>query len=98
MVAERDISGERHDLLVAITRVDSKRWVFRCDCGNEKTLNKYEVRRGRARSCGCAKSALLSAARTRHGKSISRVWSIWRSMRKRCYDKSHPAQARYSSR
>lgn len=29
-------------------------WLCRCDCGTEKVVNAFDVRRGRVQSCGCA--------------------------------------------
>lgn len=35
---------------------------------------------------------------TKHGKSRSRIYGIWRSMKKRCHSKSHVAYSRYSKK
>lgn len=38
--------------------------LVRCDCGIEKTVVNAEVRRGRIKSCGCMRAALLGAYST----------------------------------
>lgn len=47
--------GARYGALVALRLVSRNpvRWLFRCDCGKEKTVRGYEVRHGRTHSCGC---------------------------------------------
>lgn len=52
-----DITGNKYNMLTALYRVDNRGkqtyWRFRCDCGNEKEINKYSVLRGVSKSCGC---------------------------------------------
>ena len=54
-----DYSNQKFNYLTAIKFIeyssDKKQcyWLFRCDCGKEKKLNIYEVKRGRIKSCGC---------------------------------------------
>lgn len=54
----QDITGEKFSRLTAI-KYSGRRtnrdimWLFRCDCGNLKTIRKTDVRKLRTRSCGC---------------------------------------------
>lgn len=50
---ERDIAGQRFGKLTAIRRLSSVRWLFMCDCGNEKRMPKSHALQGGTRSCGC---------------------------------------------
>lgn len=84
-----DIAGERYGMLVAIEldHISNSRtyWKFRCDCGNVKVIALRSVRGGDTVSCGCkAKAAIKSQQVPRHGESHSRIYSIWRGMKKRC--------------
>ncbi|MDQ3747962.1 MAG: HNH endonuclease [Acidobacteriota bacterium] len=59
-----NIAGQKFGKLTAIKRVANRGkktfWLFRCDCGNEKELNKTVVVRGDSKSCGCLKVAKTS--------------------------------------
>lgn len=50
-----DFTGQRFGQLIALRRSPetAQRWLFRCDCGNEKTINHKMVRYGGTTSCGC---------------------------------------------
>lgn len=65
-----DITGQRFGKLVAVAFVRSvqqgkqKRqfWLFRCDCGNEREMQKGSVTSGAAISCGCHRQANFTEA------------------------------------
>lgn len=53
---------------------------FVCDCGASVIARFCDVKNGAVKSCGC-----LSAERTRtHGRSSSREYRSWITMRQRC--------------
>lgn len=55
-----DITGVKYGMLTAVgyagRRGVSQYWLFRCDCGVEKTIKGSHVKDGRTRSCGCIKA------------------------------------------
>lgn len=59
-----DITGQRFGRLVVIDRSkkrDKRRntyWICKCDCGNEKVINKTYLLRKHTRSCGCLRKEL----------------------------------------
>ena len=58
-----DLTGQRFGRLVVIERADNSadgraRWLCRCDCGQSKTVLGEHLKKGRTKSCGCAKSDL----------------------------------------
>lgn len=55
-----------------------------CSCGNQKLALKHHVLSGATRSCGCLRDEKLIKMSTTHGKSKSRLHSIWSNMRSRC--------------
>lgn len=79
-----DYTGKRFGFLTAVSfagRVNKKtRWLFRCDCGNERTILAHTVRAGRTRSCGCL---TLRHGDARLGQR-TRLHSIWSNMHQRC--------------
>ena len=52
-----DIIGKKYSKLTAIKKAEKKNkriyYVFKCDCGNEKIINKDLVLAGKIKSCGC---------------------------------------------
>lgn len=58
-------------------------WLFKCDCGNEKIIDKHSVTSGHTKSCGCN----MVPKEFKHLQN-TRLFSIWRGMMNRCYLKS----------
>ena len=58
---EIDISGRKFNELTAIRFVEKRKlgkrkylfWLFSCNCGNQKVIQKASVMMGRTKSCGC---------------------------------------------
>ncbi len=54
---ESDIKGQKFGKLIAIERDFSKKgrtfWTFKCECGNVKSIFKYDVIKGKTNTCGC---------------------------------------------
>lgn len=51
--ASSDITGQRFGRLTAVKKILGRNWQFQCDCGQLKTIDKYNVKKGYTRSCGC---------------------------------------------
>lgn len=67
MSALKDLSNQRFGSLVALEHVPGSKptkWICRCDCGKETTVNASNLVRGYTTSCGCA----ARRASTRRGK------------------------------
>lgn len=63
-------------------------WGCLCYCGKKFTATGKSIRQGYIKSCGCYRSKVLSnsgASNKTHGKTGSRLYNIWRGMKKRCY-------------
>ena len=108
----RDISGQRFGRLVAVERVGVKSgrtmWLCQCDCGNTKVARLGDLTYGHTRSCGCLMSetsSMLLKSKTGidnhcyiHGGRNTRLYTIWRGMKARCYNSNNPAYPRYGGR
>jgi hypothetical protein len=47
-------------------------WLCRCDCGNERVVVLAKLRRGEAKSCGCARGRnLIDIAGQRFGQLVA---------------------------
>ena len=94
-----DITGQRFGKLTAI-RFSHKKgrhpyWVFRCDCGTEKTIKKDHVVRGAIKSCGCLSGGISYG---HHGKYKTRIYLIWRGMKRRCFNPKSKMFSYYGGR
>ena len=95
MKAFKDITGQRFGRLVVTgiykraTHGKPITWNCICDCGKEYQVLGTRLRKGTTQSCGCLQRE-LSAERAKarmktHGKTRTRLYSIWASMKNRCY-------------
>jgi len=58
MIKKIDLTGQRFGRLVVVKEGEpnkwgQRRWFCKCDCGNEKTIEQSNLRRGLSKSCGC---------------------------------------------
>lgn len=95
MPGKIDLAGQRFGLLVVVEEVGLAKegaifWRCRCDCGGEITTRGTQLRRGRARSCGCS--------RISHGLGGTRIYDIWFQMKRRCEDPSSRDYVHYGAR
>lgn len=81
-----DLVGQRFGRLTVSERIGSSKrretvWLCICDCGNRTTKTTNKLRSGHVKSCGCL--------RRKHGQKLNgnptRLYRIWRNMKKRCY-------------
>lgn len=97
----RDLLGQKFGKLTVIDYVESIRtntgvlrhlWKCQCECGNEKITQDNLLITGKVTSCGCGKPERMIKMHTKHGgakrKNEERLYSIWRSMKRRCANKN----------
>lgn len=81
--------GERFGRLVVINEAEPynrhRYFLCKCDCGNEKSIPMDNLRRGKAKSCGCYALDKSSTHRETH----TRLYHIWKTMKQRCYYEKH---------
>lgn len=86
-----DLTGRTFGYLTVI-RQDvcinkSARWLCKCVCGNMIIVESQKLRRGKIKSCGCKRGELKIQTMDTHGKTDTRLYRIWHSMKSRCnYD------------
>lgn len=73
-----DLTGQRFGMLVVTAQAEStatgqRRWVCRCDCGNERIVMGSNLKRGTTVSCGCKRYKNLE------GQKIGKLTVIGRS-------------------
>ena len=67
-----------------------------CKCGNNKVVRLGNIKHGKTVSCGCFKKENPSG--TKHGMSTTRIYKIWKIMKKRCSNKNTLCYKNYGER
>lgn len=102
-----DLSGLRFGRLVVQHLVNSRvakdgkprrRWLCQCDCGNTIIASTQDLRKGDVKSCGCLKRDETIKRMTTHGSSHTKLYNIWKAMRKRCRNVHNSDFDRYGGR
>lgn len=96
---ENDLLGKKFHRLTVIGRDFANPghgalWYCRCDCGNLTSVRGNALLSGSSRSCGCLNREIS----TIHGKSNTRLYSIFNGMRHRCYDIQSEGYKYYGAR
>lgn len=89
--------GERHGKLVCIGKDpsrDYRYYLYKCDCGNVKSIIQDSVKRGATISCGCYLKAnrINGNCHRTYGFSHTRIDHIYKTIIARCY---YPKNNRY---
>lgn len=89
----RNLSGQRFGRLLAIGPIARRKnghtvYLCGCDCGHERRVTCSNLKSGHSTSCGCYQLEMVSAANSTHGRSKTKLYSVWMQMRQRCYLKS----------
>lgn len=73
-------------------------WLCKCECGNEKIIEKGNLKTGSIKSCGCLKKELSNKRAYKHGLARTTEYHIWASMKQRCLNKKTEHYNRYGGR
>ena len=98
-----DLTGQKFGRLTVISRAENNKhkqamWRCRCECSNEKNIRSSALISGHTESCGCLTRQALKAATTKHGLAKTRLYHIWKDMKKRCYNPNCKAYKNYGGR
>lgn len=101
-----DITGMKSERLTAIQDVGSdgrrRKWLCRCDCGNEVVCKASEINAKTRKSCGCLKRekaiAHATALKYKHGFHGHPLYGKWKNMRRRCNNPNDKSYKNYGGR
>lgn len=100
-----NLIGNKYGMLTVIEKGESTKrgkltWKCRCDCGNikKKSVNGYDLKSGKVKSCGCYYSISNARRNVTHGDTSSRLYRIWQGVKARCYRKSTKEYAYYGGK
>lgn len=85
----------------AVTLSKRRRWLCKCDCGNERIVEEPNLRHGKSTNCGCVRYRNMignkySSRENAHHKD--RLYHIWVAMRSRCNSKTNTAYRNYGAK
>jgi hypothetical protein len=95
----KNISNQKYNRLTAIkfshrNKYYREVWVFRCECGIEKLIELYPVKKGITKSCGCYNIGII----TTHGQTYHPLFQTWINLKSRCYNENHKSYKYYGGR
>ena len=97
-----DLTGKRFGMLTVICRAEDKNgdvmWQCKCDCGCEKAVRGESLRYGTAKSCGCWIRKNLLEINTKHGKTDTKLYGVWSTMKTRCLNPNSVSYKLYGKR
>ena len=105
MKYKQDLTGLRFGRLTVLSYAErhpsaggsrSAYWLCKCDCGKEKIVNGNHLKSGAIKSCGCLHKETLP--NVKHRLSDSRLYSIYKDMYRRCYNRKNKSYPEYGER
>lgn len=97
-----DLTGQRFGKLVVLEIAETKNWnVYwkcQCDCGNTKNVLAARLRSGKTKSCGCLRKEMLVDRSRKHDLRHKRIYSIYCTMKARCYNPNNEEYKNYGGR
>lgn len=94
-----DLTGQTFNAWTVLAPAESSPsrhayWLCRCKCGTVRPVEAYALTAGRSRSCRPCSAAVAMSARRTHGKTGTKLYRAWLSMKTRCYNPRQPASYR----
>lgn len=99
----KNLTGKKFGRLTAVKKIGiDKRgqaiWLCKCECGNTIETITNRLTMGKTKSCGCLALENKRNLHITHGKSHTRLNSIYRKMKQRCYNPHNPAFKYYGGK
>ena len=95
-----DLTGKRFGRWTAIKKdpENNRKWICKCDCGNIKSVFVTNLTSGKTLSCGCKIREVTTERNTSHGKTKTRLYTVWQNMIRRCRDPKNNRYMNYGGR
>lgn len=95
--AKKVMVGDVFGRLV-VSAIDGAYVSCKCNCGNLKKFYKYNLLKGKTRSCGCLRAEVTAYRSTSHGISKHPAYKLWKMIKDRCYNPNVWNYNRYGGR
>lgn len=80
---------------LTVLKVQKSNCLCKCECGNEKIVNKAMMLYGRIKSCGCLRKEVTGTRLKTHGLSGTLTYKRWKSMKDRCSETTNKSYKKY---
>jgi hypothetical protein len=94
MVKQNDITNQTFNKLTAIEKRPGTKWLFRCECGTKKEIDRDKVVKSITKSCGCLRKSQFKT----HGQARTRFYRIYTAAKARCENPSFSSYENYGAR
>lgn len=94
------VKYDHEESRLSVTGLPYKQHMYlcKCDCGNEKVIERHQIVSGGTKSCGCYAEESSSKINYRHGMYNTKFYRTWQNMKTRCTYPSHKAYPDYGGR
>lgn len=75
-----------------------KKWLCKCDCGNEVVVSGGNLQSGHTQHCKLCGRKVQSEKVKTHGKSRTKLYYVWQGMINRCERESHKSYSDYGAK
>lgn len=86
-------NGQRFNNLTVLKEVEKsknrRQFLCKCDCGKIGTYKLILLTTEQTKSCGCLRKNTFVERNTFHGKSRTKLNSVWQAMKQRCYNSNN---------
>lgn len=91
--------GDRYGRWTVCGERADRRILCKCDCGTERMVHLSNLYTGQTSSCGCLRDEVVVARSYVHGTGYEDpLYSLWRSIKKRCYTTTYQDYPWYGGR
>ena len=95
--------GDRFGRLTIMYEIKNKesynrKFMCKCDCGNETAVYLMKLRSGKTKSCGCFRKEKTKETMMTHGLGNHKLYSVWNGMMQRCNNTKCPEYKNYGAR
>lgn len=99
----KDLTGQNFGRLTVLRRYGSNKdgratWLCICECDEITVKTGKLLLNGHCRSCGCGEYENRVNNVTSHRLSNTRLYTIWKAMKQRCYYPNHKDYHNYGGR
>lgn len=93
-----NIIGKKYGLWEVLNIKDNRFLTCRCECGTIKDVRIQDLEKGKSKSCGCISRKKTIERNTVHGLSKTKIYKVYKSMKKRCLNKKDKRYIDYGGR
>lgn len=106
MIKYESLIGQKFNKLLVTSEAEKsmsgrRRWLCKCDCGNESTVLGYNLKNSAVKSCGCINVEFASNLNKKHGnasKLKTNEYIAWESMNRRVNNPNYKFYSNYGGR